>query len=73
MSKNIVLTIGAVDVAFTPTEPDYNEYMNELAQGDIVNPAHNFLMSIVDDESKDALRNITKDNPGAALDRKSVV
>ncbi len=67
MSKKIELTIGEDDLVFNPTEADYNEYMSELAQGDIVNSAHNFLMSIVDDESKDALRNITKENPGAAL------
>ncbi|EWS70125.1 hypothetical protein VN02_023490 [Vibrio vulnificus] len=65
--KTIVLTIGNIDLSFTPTEADYGEYMTEVAQGDLVNASHNFVMSIVDEESKDALRDITKENPGAAL------
>ncbi|MGL1097548.1 putative phage tail assembly chaperone [Vibrio vulnificus] len=65
--KTIVLTIGNIDLNFTPTEADYGEYMTEVAQGDLVNASHNFVMSIVDEESKDALRTITKENPGAAM------
>ncbi|MGL1099054.1 putative phage tail assembly chaperone [Vibrio vulnificus] len=65
--KTIVLTIGNIDLSFTPTEADYGEYMTEVAQGDLVNASHNFVMSIVDEESKDALRDITKENPGAAM------
>ncbi|HFQ4921016.1 TPA: putative phage tail assembly chaperone [Vibrio vulnificus] len=65
--KTIVLTIGKIDLSFTPTEADYGEYMTEVAQGDLVNASHNFVMSIVDEESKDALRGITKENPGAAM------
>ncbi|EID0059668.1 putative phage tail assembly chaperone [Vibrio vulnificus] len=65
--KTIVLTIGDIDLSFNPTEADYGEYMSEVAQGDFVNASHNFVMSIVDEESKDALREITKENPGAAM------
>ncbi|EKO3922793.1 putative phage tail assembly chaperone [Vibrio metschnikovii] len=65
--KTIVLTIGNIDLSFTPTEADYGEYMTEVAKGDLVNASHNFVMSIVDEESKDALRDITKENPGAAM------
>lgn len=67
MSKTIVLTIDTQDLSFTPTEAAYNDYMNELAQGEIASSAHNFLVMIVDDESKEPLRNLTKANPGAAL------
>lgn len=65
--KTIVLTIGSQDLSFTPTEAAYNDYMNELAQGEIATSAHNFLMMAVDEESKELLRIITQDNPGAAL------
>lgn len=65
--KTIVLTIGSQDLSFTPTEAAYNDYMNELAQGEIATSAHNFLMMTVDNDSKEPLRAITQDNPGAAL------
>ncbi|ENP7379784.1 putative phage tail assembly chaperone [Vibrio parahaemolyticus] len=67
MSKQIVLTVGDVDITFVPTEADYNDYMNALAQGEIVNSAHNFLMNTVTEESKEAFRELTNDNPGAAI------
>ncbi|MFG0887549.1 putative phage tail assembly chaperone [Vibrio sp. CJQ_6] len=67
MSKQIVLTVGNTDITFVPTEADYNDYMNALAQGEIVTSAHNFLMNAVTDESKDAFRELTNDNPGAAI------
>ncbi|ELP3327531.1 TPA: putative phage tail assembly chaperone [Vibrio parahaemolyticus] len=66
--KTIVLTIGDdLELHFAPTEAEYSDYMSELAKGEIVNSAHNFLMSTVTDESKDDFRDLTKGNPGAAL------
>ncbi|EJA7355678.1 putative phage tail assembly chaperone [Vibrio parahaemolyticus] len=66
MSKSIVLTVGEVDLEFIPTPAEYDEAQNTTMQGDISGAAHNFLMSCVSEESKDALREITKANPGAA-------
>ncbi|EJO9909249.1 hypothetical protein C1S86_11215 [Vibrio parahaemolyticus] len=66
MSKSIVLTVGEVDLEFIPTPAEYDEAQNTTMQGDISGAAHNFLMSCVSEESKDALREITKENPGAA-------
>ncbi|ENP8308523.1 hypothetical protein ACEH97_001869 [Vibrio alginolyticus] len=66
--KTIVLTIGDdLELNFAPTEAEYSDYMGEVAKGEIVNSAHNFLMNTVTDESKDAFRDLTKGNPGAAL------
>ena len=65
--KNIVLIVGEQELSFNPTEADYGEYMAEVAQGEVVNASHNFLVNIVDEESKEALRDITKENPSAAL------
>ncbi|HCH5317045.1 TPA: hypothetical protein NKY78_002526 [Vibrio parahaemolyticus] len=67
MSKQIVLTVGDEDITFVPTQSDYSDYMSELGQGDIVNAAHNFLMNIVTEESKEAFRELTKENPSAAI------
>ncbi|TOG87949.1 hypothetical protein CGI91_18805 [Vibrio parahaemolyticus] len=66
MSKSIVLTVGEVDLEFIPTPAEYDEAQNTTMQGDISGAAHNFLMSCVSEESKDALREITKENLGAA-------
>ncbi|MCG3724697.1 putative phage tail assembly chaperone [Vibrio cincinnatiensis] len=65
--KNIVLIVGEQELSFNPNEADYGEYMAEVAQGEVVNASHNFLVNIVDEESKEALRDITKENPSAAL------
>ncbi|MDW2015176.1 putative phage tail assembly chaperone [Vibrio sp. 704] len=67
MSKQIALTVGDADITFVPTETDYNDYMNALAQGEIVNSAHNFLMNTVTEESKEVFRELTNENPGAAI------
>ncbi|EOG7713432.1 putative phage tail assembly chaperone [Vibrio parahaemolyticus] len=66
MNKQIILTVGEVDLEFNPTPAEYDEAQNTTMQGDISGAAHNFLMSCVSEESKDALREITKANPGAA-------
>ncbi|WP_146453917.1 putative phage tail assembly chaperone [Vibrio splendidus] len=65
MSK-IVLTVGETDLEFIPTPAEYDEAQNTTMQGDISAAAHNFLMSCVSDGSKDALRDITNENAGAA-------
>ncbi|MDX1300896.1 MULTISPECIES: putative phage tail assembly chaperone [Photobacterium] len=66
MTKAIVLTIGEVELEFNPTPAEYDEAQNTIMQGDISSASHNFLMSCVSEGSKDALRDITKANAGAA-------
>ena len=63
----VVLTVGCADLAFKPTEVEYNDYMNELMPDNKVAPAHNFLFNCVTDETKDELRKITDANPSAAV------
>ncbi|QPK06498.1 putative phage tail assembly chaperone [Vibrio kanaloae] len=65
MSK-IVLTVGETDLEFNPTPAEYDEAQNTTMQGDISSAAHNFLMGCVSEGSKDALREITQQNAGAA-------
>ena len=66
MSKVIVLTVGTTDLEFNPTPAEYDEAQNTILQGDASSAAHNFLMSCVSEGSKDALRELTQQNAGAA-------
>jgi len=66
MTKAIILTVGNTDIEFNPTPADHDEAQNTILQGDASSAAHNFLMNCVSKESKDALREITTANPGAA-------
>ncbi|MEZ8483099.1 putative phage tail assembly chaperone [Vibrio splendidus] len=66
MSK-IVLTVAGIDLEFTPTPAEYDEAQNTILSGDASAAAHNFLVSCVSDGSKDALRDITDANAGAAM------
>ncbi|PSW14420.1 hypothetical protein C9J01_08260 [Photobacterium rosenbergii] len=63
----ITLVIASKELAFKPSEVEYNDYMNELMPDNKVAPAHNFLFNTVDDGCKEALREITNANPGAAV------
>ncbi|PMG64896.1 putative phage tail assembly chaperone [Vibrio lentus] len=65
MKQAIILTVGSIDLAFNPTPAEYDEAQNTILQGDASSAAHNFLMSSVSDDSKEALRELTKQNPGA--------
>ncbi|UXI00429.1 putative phage tail assembly chaperone [Photobacterium sp. TY1-4] len=71
--KIITLEIAGKELQFEPTEAAYNDYMNELLPDNKVAPANNFLFSVVTDESKEPLREITKSNAGAAVQITSVV
>ncbi|MEZ8343460.1 putative phage tail assembly chaperone [Vibrio cyclitrophicus] len=66
MSK-IVLTVGETDLEFNPTPAEHDEAQNTILTGDASAAAHNFLVSCVSDGSKDALREITNENAGAAM------
>ncbi|PMH00377.1 MULTISPECIES: putative phage tail assembly chaperone [Vibrio] len=66
MSK-IVLTVAGIDLEFTPTPAEYDDAQNTILSGDASAAAHNFLVSCVSDGSKDALREITDANAGAAM------
>ncbi|AUR95211.1 putative phage tail assembly chaperone [Vibrio cyclitrophicus] len=66
MSK-IVLTVGETDLEFNPTPAEHDEAQNTILTGDASAAAHNFLVSCVSDGSKDALRDITNENAGAAM------
>lgn len=63
MEKKISLTVNDKPLNFTVTLASYNKYINELTHINKVAPARNFLMRSVDEDSKDALREIV-DLPG---------
>ncbi|KDM89696.1 putative phage tail assembly chaperone [Photobacterium galatheae] len=67
MSKTITLTVAGTDVIFQPTPDLYAEYMGQVAQGNIADGAHNFIMQSASDDSKESLRGLTDKNPGAAM------
>lgn len=72
-NQEIVLIIGGEELAFAPSEVEYNDYMNELMPDNKVAPAHNFLFATVAETCKDALRALTTKNPSAAVQIASAV
>ena len=66
MEKKISLTVNDKPLNFTVTLASYNKYINELTHINKVAPARNFLMRSVDEDSKDALREIV-DLPGVGV------
>lgn len=67
MKKQIVLLIGTASLGFTMTTDDYNSYLNEIMPDNKVAPAHNLIMRAVDAESKEELRGILDNSPGASM------
>lgn len=65
MSK-IIFTVNGTDIVFAPNTQDYNKFINEMAMDNKVAPAHNYLMRIVEPDSKEALKEILN-RPGAAI------
>ncbi|KLV07969.1 hypothetical protein C9I92_15070 [Photobacterium ganghwense] len=65
--KTIILTIAGTDISFDPTPELYGEYMGQMAQGDLVDAAHNFVMQSASEDGKPALRELFDDNPGAPM------
>ncbi len=67
--KEIVLEIGDVDVEFVVTRELYNRYLNSLSGSrDKVTASHNFLMGVVGDKSKTALKDHISKTPGSEMD-----
>ena len=54
--REITLTVGAAEFAFTLTAQDVTKYFNALTATNKVAPGHNLLTSTVLPEQKDALR-----------------
>ncbi|AOY11845.1 hypothetical protein BGL48_11865 [Salinivibrio sp. SS3] len=65
--KKIVLTVSGTDTHFEPTPELYADYMGQVAQGNISDAAHNFVMQSATEDSKPALRELNEENPGAAI------
>lgn len=65
--QKITLTVRGTDFNFTVGRDDYNKYLNSIMPNNKVAPHHNLLMSTVDDDSRDALRTLLKETPGADM------
>ncbi|MGF1717816.1 putative phage tail assembly chaperone [Photobacterium chitinilyticum] len=66
-TKVITLTVAGKELKFEPTEAAYNDCANSVAQGDVANANHNFVFETADEETKKALRELSKSNPGTAM------
>jgi|GEM_PF-675683 len=64
--QKVELEVNDVELAFNLNVTAYNKYQNSTSMVNKVQPATNFLMAVVDDESKAELKKIIK-APGAAL------
>lgn len=65
--KQIVLEIVNHDVTFEPTPDTYGDYVGQMAQGNIADGAHNFVMRSVTEDGKPYLRELDDQNPGAMM------
>ncbi|MBV1843354.1 putative phage tail assembly chaperone [Photobacterium ganghwense] len=65
--KTIILTIAGTDISFDPTPELYGEYMGQVAQGNMLDSAHNFVMQSASEDGKPALRELFDENTGAPM------
>lgn len=67
MNKTIDLELGnGKELVFNIGLDDYNGYVNKVQQHNKIQPAHNFLMSTVTDETKPNLKEVVG-IPGAVM------
>ncbi len=63
----IEIEVDDVELKFSVTRPGYNGFINKVSDKNKVAPAHNFLVMSIDEEQKESLMTILKDNPGAEI------
>ncbi|WHI46806.1 putative phage tail assembly chaperone [Microbulbifer sp. VAAF005] len=66
-TQGFEVTIDGSEVLFKVTRNDYNKLVNQLGPGNKVNAFHNFLVSTVSDEGKQALLKVLADRPGSEV------
>ena len=64
--QKIELDVNGVDLAFNVNVTAYNKYQNSTTMVNKIQPATNFLMSVVEDSDKKALKEMLL-QPAAAL------
>lgn len=64
--QKIVLDVNDVELKFNVNVAAYNKYQNSTTMVNKIQPATNFLMSVVDDSDKKALKELLQ-QPAAAL------
>ncbi|WP_020411008.1 putative phage tail assembly chaperone [Hahella ganghwensis] len=65
--QTIDVTAAGKDFSFQVSREAYNKYINSVTPNNKVAPSHNFLVSTVDTEHKDALLELLKTHPGAEI------
>jgi len=65
-NQKIVLDVNGVELTFNVNVTAYNKYQNSTTMVNKIQPATNFLMSVVDDGDKKALKELLL-QPAAAL------
>jgi hypothetical protein len=64
--QRVELEVNGVDLVFNLNVTAYNKYQNSTSMVNKVQPATNFLMAVVDDNSRPELKKMIQ-APGAAL------
>ena len=64
--QRVVLDVNGVELVFNVNVTAYNKYQNSTNMVNKIQPATNFLLAVVDDESKSELKKVIQ-QPGAAL------
>lgn len=67
-NKKITLTVDDKDIEFLVTSAAYSKFVNTMTPTNKIQPAHNFVMNTVTDDSrKDAIDILKKDGAGLQL------
>ncbi|EDM65079.1 putative phage gene [Moritella sp. PE36] len=66
LEQKIILEVNDIELSFNVNVTAYNKFLNQSNQVNKIQPATNFLMTVVDSECKAALKEMLA-LPGAAL------
>jgi len=66
LEQKVELEVNDQDFEFDVSAAAYNKYLNSSNAVNKIQPAHNFLMAVVNDKHKKALKELLK-QPGAPL------
>ncbi|WP_299594338.1 putative phage tail assembly chaperone [uncultured Microbulbifer sp.] len=66
-TQTIEVSVGDKEFSFHVTREAYNKYLNSITPTSKVAPSHNFLVSTVDADDKEALVALVKAMPGAEV------
>lgn len=65
--QTITVTVTGKDLDFVITRNAYNKYINAMLPTNKITPSHNFLVGVVDVESREDLLSILNSIPGSEI------